>query len=331
MKSWSIIRLAGSNSQKEGHLDWLLDALKAVAEQSRLRLLALCARGELTVGELTRILGQSQPRVSRHLKLLCDAGLLERFRENHFVFYRMASGERAAAFCNRILRSLPPSDAVLDLDRVRMEEIFETRRRAASRTLHLLEPELDRLRAQHAEESQISQAILNCLAGHEIGDLLDIGTGAGRMLKLLGALARRAVGIDISTEMLTVARDQLHQAGLGHISVRKGDMYHLNLPGNAFDTVTIDQVLGQAEAPETVIGECRRLLRPGGRLLIVDFHKNGAQRKDGKAKRTGIKAGLPQQWLEDQGFTFLTTRVVRGPSLDMVLILGQKTRRREAA
>lgn len=239
-----------------------LEAFKAVAEPSRLRLLALCARGELTVTEVTEVVGQSQPRVSRHLKVLCAAGLLDRFREQNWVYYRVPLGGRGAELARGLLRLLPQDDPVLRLDRERLERVLAHR--------------AEQLRGRKLGDAVPTPAgvdarIVDLMAGEALGDLLDIGTGTGRMLRLLGVAADTAVGIDISREMLVLARSNLHAAGLDHLSVRQGNMYQLRFADGSFDTVTIDQVLYQAEQPAEVLREAARVLRPGGRLLLVEF------------------------------------------------------------
>lgn len=240
----------------------VLDAFKAVAEPSRLRLLALCARGELTVTELTEVVGQSQPRVSRHLKVLCGAGLLDRFREQNWVYYRVPLGGPGAELARGLLRLLPQDDALLRLDRERLERVLVRR--------------VEQLRGRALGDAVPTPAgvdarIVDLMAGEALGELLDIGTGTGRMLRLLGVSASTAVGIDISREMLVLARSNLHAAGLEHLSVRQGNMYQLRFADASFDTVTIDQVLYQADQPAEVLREAARVLRPGGRLLLAEF------------------------------------------------------------
>lgn len=240
----------------------VLEAFKAVADPSRLRLLALCARGELTVSELTEVVGQSQPRVSRHLKVLCAAGLLDRFREHNWVYYRVPLGGAGAERARGLLRLLPADDHTLRLDRERLERVLARR--------------AELVRGRPGGEgvptpAGVDARIVDLMAGEALGELLDIGTGTGRMLRLLGVAAETAVGIDISREMLVLARSNLHAAGLDHLSVRQGNMYQLRFADGSFDTVTIDQVLYRAEQPAEVLREAGRVLRPGGRLLLVEF------------------------------------------------------------
>ena len=243
-------------------MDRVLEAFKAVADPSRLRLLALCTQGELTVTELTEVVGQSQPRVSRHLKVLCAAGLLDRFREQNWVYYRVPLGGPGAELARRLVRLLPSDDPILRLDRERLERVLA--RRAAQVRDRALGDSV-------STPASVDARIVDLMAGEALGNLLDIGTGTGRMLRLLGVGADTAVGIDISREMLVLARSNLHDAGLDHLSVRQGNMYQLRFADASFDTVTIDQVLYQADQPVEVLREAARVLRPGGRLLLVEF------------------------------------------------------------
>src|SRR6266436_4981591 len=201
----------------------VLAGLRAAAEPTRLRLLALCARAELTVSELTTILGQSQPRVSRHLKLLCEAGLLDRLREGSWVFYRLSQRATASALA-RLLAGLVPDDDPI-------------------------------------------------------------------------------IGIDSSREMLTIARVNLERAGLRNCSIRQGDMYQLPLPGASFDTVVIHQVLHYADRPAEAIQEASRVLRPGGRLVIVDFAPHALEflRIDHAHRRLGFTDDEILDWCRAAG------------------------------
>ncbi|MBT8130879.1 MAG: metalloregulator ArsR/SmtB family transcription factor, partial [Gammaproteobacteria bacterium] len=252
-------------------LSGLIDALRAIAEPTRVRLLAICSEGELTVSEITHIVGQSQPRVSRHLKLLCNTGLLIRFREGHFVLYRVPDKGDGADLVRHVLDQLPRDDEQLMLDNSRMEEVKAERARRAADYLRFNSEDWARLREANVSDKDINQIIVDILDTQQVGDLLDIGTGTGRMLKLLGRFATSAVGVDIAPEMLAVARSNLHAAGLGKVMVRRGDMYGLPYPDASFDTVTLDHLLYLAEDATRALHEAARVLRPDGQLLVVDF------------------------------------------------------------
>jgi DNA-binding transcriptional ArsR family regulator/precorrin-6B methylase 2 len=239
-----------------------VSALRAAAEPTRLRLLALLARAELTVGELCEVVGQSQPRVSRHLKLLCDAGLLDRFREQHWVYYRAPASGSERGTVQQLLALVHDDDDLLRRDRKRMEAVIRERARRAADQL----PAASRSTASGAVDS----IILGELAGEPIGVLLDVGTGSGHLLELLAANATRAVGIDISSNALRLARTNVHGAGLSHCELQRGDMYDLPFAGALFDTVTVDRVLATAQRPSAALNEIARTLKDGGRAVVIE-------------------------------------------------------------
>lgn len=239
--------------------DTLLQQLKALSDATRLRLVALCSKGECSVSELTSVIDQSQPRVSQQLKVLCDAGLLERFRDGKRVFYRVPTGRDTGAALRPLLDLLPVSDAVLTEDwrllRLRRGERVEAAEKiveddVANRALH--------------------RAILDLTVTAPIGDLLDVGCGRGSLLKLLASRANRAVGVDIDANARQLARAELLFAGIPNCSLRKGDMYRLPFADAEFNTIIIDDVLADAHSPILALQEARRLLKPGGRLFVLE-------------------------------------------------------------
>ncbi|MDG5494433.1 metalloregulator ArsR/SmtB family transcription factor [Niveispirillum sp. BGYR6] len=284
-------------------MDFLLNALKAAAEPTRLRMLSLCAHGELSVTELTQILGQSQPRVSRHLKLLCEAGLLERFREGIWAYYRLAERGNVAELARTLVDAIPADDAGLSLDLERLETIKESRRAAAQLYFSENAARWHQIRSLHVPEREVEQALLSLLPAEGVHDLLDVGTGTGRMLELFGPRISHGLGIDSSREMLAVARVNLEKAGLRHCQVRLGDMYQLALPGQSQDAVIFHQVLHFAETPAEALAEAARLLRPGGTMLVVDFdrHEQESLRTDHAHRRLGFTDAEIRSWLKRAG------------------------------
>ena len=233
----------------------LVPQLKALADPARLRIVMLCAQGECSVSELTRILGLSQPRVSQHLKQLCDVGLLERFRDGHFVYYRVMSGGPQAALRRKLLALIPVDDASFAEDIGRLRVLRGTG--------------IESVDEQGAAYRPLHRALVELTVAAPIGDLVDIGCGHGRILKLLASRARRAVGVDIDSDARRFARAELLLAGLPNCTLRQGDMYRLPLGDDEFDTAILDDVLFDAERPADVIAEAVRVLRPGGRLLML--------------------------------------------------------------
>lgn len=307
-------------------MDALLACLKAAAEETRLRLLALCAHGELTVSELVHILGQSQPRVSRHLKLLCDAGLLDRFREGTFAFYRLAETGRGAALARVLVDAIPADDPVLTLDLERLDAIKRQRVEAAAAYFRDNAERWDEIRSLHAPEREVESALLALLGDGPLGDLLDVGAGTGRMLELLGPLCARAVGVDQSREMLAIARAKLEQAGLRHCQVRHADMYQLPFPSASMDVVLIHQVLHYAESPAEAVAEAARALRPGGRLVVVDFapHLLESLREQHAHRRLGFADEEVAHWLRAAGLTPRPPLHLHGDPLTVVIWLADR-------
>lgn len=272
-------------------------------------MLALCARGELTVTELTQILGQSQPRVSRHLRLLCEAGLLDRFREGTFVFYRLAETGRGADLARHLIEAIPADDAQACLDMERLGGIKHARAESAADYFRRNADRWHEIRSLHVPESAVEDAILRLLPAAEGGDvpaideLLDIGTGTGRMLEVLGPHVRRAVGVDMSREMLAIARANLEASGQRHCQVRQADMYQLPFTAASFDAAVIHQVLHYAEEPAAMLAEAARVLRPGGLLLVVDFapHLLETLRTEHAHRRLGFSDEEVALWCRQAG------------------------------
>jgi ubiquinone/menaquinone biosynthesis C-methylase UbiE/DNA-binding MarR family transcriptional regulator len=288
-------------------MEQLLSGLRAAAEATRLRLLAVLAGSDLTVTELTQVLQQSQPRVSRHLKTLCDAGLLTRSQEGAWVFYRLADDGRGAELARSVLAQLPADDPEFARDRERLDKVRKARAEAASRFFKENAREWDRIRSLYVPESDVEQAMLRAVDGFPTDSLLDIGTGTGRILQVFGQLTERALGIDSSREMLAVARAKLEELDLPHCHVRQGDIYNLNIAPDSVDVVTIHHVLHYLDEPATAIREAARVLRPGGRLLIVDFapHQIEYLRSDYAHRRLGFDDAEIEAWCKAAGMEAL--------------------------
>ena len=268
-----------------------------------MRVLALLGQAELTVKDLTAILAQSQPRISRHLKLLTEAGLVERHPEGAWVFYRLTDDGAAGRLARDLCRLADAGDAVLARDRERLHQLKQEQSEQARGYFSANAGDWDTIRALHVAENKVESAMLAALGGKQFECLLDLGTGTGRLLELFAPLYRRGVGVDASTAMLAVARANLDRAGIGHAQVRLGDIYNLALPRNAFDVVTIHQVLHYLDDPERAIAEASRVLRPGGRLLVVDFapHELEFLRERHAHRRLGFGHEPMAQWVGSAG------------------------------
>lgn len=291
-----------SGSGKLG-FDALNTALKAAGEETRLRVLALLAEAELTVSDLTDILRQSQPRISRHLKLLVEAGLVERFREGTWAFFRLAEHGGGADVARALIERLNPGDQTIARDRERLSSVRQARAAAAQAYFRAHAAEWDRIRKLHVADEAVEDAIRAALSDKPFRSLLDLGTGTGRMLEMFGPDIERGLGLDLSLDMLLLARDRLERAGLRNCSVRQGDIYDLPLADDSFDVVILHQVLHFLDDGARAIREAARVLRPGGRLLVVDFalHEQEFLREQFAHRRLGFAPDTVMQWITASG------------------------------
>ena len=304
----------------------LIDIFRALADPTRLRIMALLRAMELSVGELAQVLGQSQPRVSRHVKILTDAGLADRRKEGAWVFVGL--GDRALvepllAAADAWGRATD-HEAAADLER--LVAVRADRAAAAEAWFADHAVQWDAIRSLHVAESEVEAATLAVLAGRSLGRLVDIGTGTGRMIALLAPFADRALGIDRSPEMLRMARSNLSGAGLDAIELRQGDMYALPLPRGSADTAILHQVLHYAQQPAAAIAEAARLLDQGGRLLIVDFARH--EREDLRVRAAHVRLGFDDAqlsgWFGDAGLVLDDVQELAGGELTVKLWLGAK-------
>lgn len=280
--------------------DAVLDALRAAGEPTRLRLLRLLAREELSVMELVSILDQSQPRISRHLKLMTEAGLIERFPDGAWVFYRLSQAPSVRPLLDAILAL--SGDAYPE-DLSRLEAVRVSRRKSAEGYFETIAPKWDEIRSHYVSETDVEAAILKALGDQPVSYLVDLGTGSGRMLELLAGKAETAIGVDQSQHMLNIARAKAYQAGLAHADFRHGDIYDTRLNGGLADLVVIHQVLHFLSDPARAIAEAARLLKDGGRLLIADFahHDLEIMREQYQHRRLGVLDEDMADWFAQAG------------------------------
>jgi ArsR family transcriptional regulator len=304
----------------------VLEIFAALADPTRLRIVSLLRAMELSVGEIAQALGQSQPRVSRHVKILADAGIVERRKEGSWVFLGLGEARRTAPLLAAIdaWTAEYGEDHWAVADNARLAAIRADRANAAEEYFNAHAAEWDAMRSLHVAESEVEAAIRAALAGRKIGRLVDIGTGTGRMIELFGAQAESAIGVDRSPEMLRLARAKLSAAN-SPADLRQGDMYALPLAAACADVVILHQVLHYAQQPSAAIAEAARLLAPGGRLLVVDFGPH--EKEDLRSKHAHARLGFADEqianWFAAAGLRTAPARQLEGGELTVKLWLGQ--------
>ncbi|MEX0645317.1 MAG: metalloregulator ArsR/SmtB family transcription factor [Parvularculaceae bacterium] len=302
------------------NLDSTLNVFRAIGEETRLRVMVLLLRGELTVTEITQILGQSQPRVSRHLKILADAGLVERYREGSWMFYRAADPAPAEVAATRdALETLGQSqDRLIARDRERFLQSREARARAAAAYFEGAAAEWDRVRRLHLPDSDIEARMRALIGDKALGVFVDLGTGTGRMLEIFSDHYEQGLGFDLSREMLAVARANLERAGVNNAQVRHGDIFSLPLEKGSADLVCLHQVLHYLAEPGAAVRESARLLKPGGRLLISDFapHELEFLREEHAHRRLGFSDDEVNAWRRAAGLDLIASETLSPHSRD---------------
>ncbi len=284
--------------------DEAVDALRGAGEPTRLRILALLALEELSVMELGRILDQSQPRVSRHLKLMTEAGLIERFPDGAWVFYRLASHGPKRQLIDAVL-DLLNGKGQTERDFARLEKVRAERAAEASAYFERIAPRWDEIRSLYASESSVEAAVEAAAGAGPFERVVDLGTGSGRMLTLLGGRARCSIGLDLSQQMLNIARANVTKAGLEKVELRHGDIFSTRLANGSADLVVVHQVLHYLSDPAAAVAEAARLVGEGGKLLIVDFGPHDLEflRSEHQHRRLGFSDEEMGRWLKDAGLS----------------------------
>jgi ubiquinone/menaquinone biosynthesis C-methylase UbiE len=336
--SSSLGEVVGSSSESGSEsrstamsVERVVEVTAAVAEPTRLRILALLSEAELTVSELTEILRQSQPRVSRHLKVLVDGGLVRRTPEGAFAFFRVVRTSIESTVTSAMLSLVDPDDRILAADADRLSTLRAERGKASKMFFDANASNWERLRSLHVADDRVEAAIVELVAKTEPTSMLDIGTGTGRMLELLGPSVARGIGIDSSPKMLALARANLERSSVHHCSVRQGDLFDLDFPGTSFDLVVIHQVLHLLDEPNLALREAARVLAPGGTLLVVDFapHQHEFLRTDQEHRRLGFGSEIISDWFMSVGLQPVDHQTLEGESADNIAIslwVGQKPR-----
>ncbi|WP_114009465.1 ArsR/SmtB family transcription factor [Cohaesibacter intestini] len=289
-------------------LDEMVGLLKASGEPTRLRLLSLLAEGDLSVKDLTAILNQSQPRISRHLKLLYEAGLVDRLPEGAWVYYCLTRDQAKGDLVSASLRHIDQDDLMIRRDMERLSQIKLTQRQQATEYFQQNAERWDELRALHVPESAVESAIVEALGDKPIQRMLDLGTGTGSMLSLLADRCRFGLGVDANRSMLAIARTRLDGPHHNHLHVQQGDILDLTTLERSFDLVTVHQVLHYLDDPSAALNEAGRVLLPGGRILVADFapHDYEFLRKDHAHRRLGFSHDVMSRWMKQAGFAVVS-------------------------
>lgn len=296
-------------------MDELLAGLRGIAETTRLRIVFVLSHGEFNVSELTQILGQSQPRISRHLKLMTESGLLSRHKEGSWVLFRLRDEGAGGALARTIAELLPITDSTLSADAARLEEVRQARSERAAAFFRINAANWENVRSLHVREEEVEAAMQRFAGRGRLGTHIDLGTGTGRVLRLFAPQTAQGVGVDSSREMLAIARASIEDARLRHLQMRHGDIFALPFSNDSADFITIHQVLHYLDEPGRALAEAARVLKPGGRLLIVDFapHELEQLRDEQAHRRLGIAGEQMIGWLRRAGLDLVSQEVLPPP------------------
>ena len=305
-----------------------VDLFRALADPTRLRIVHLLREMELAVGELALVVGQSQPRVSRHVRILVEAGLADKRKEGSWVFLRLCAGATSDALIGFLDGAAPSATEKLwiEADQARLTAVRAERARAAEDYFASHAEEWDAQRSLYVPEAQVEAMMTQMLGAQSLGSLLDIGTGTGRMATLLAGQASSVIAIDRSAEMLRLARGKLPQEIADKVRFLAGDFNALPVEDGSADTAILHQVLHYAPAPEKVIAEVARTLRASGRLMIVDFapHEREELRARDAHARLGFSDEQMTNWFRTAGLAMESVEALAGGELTVKLWLGRR-------
>lgn len=295
-------------------LSEMLGVLRAAGEETRLRIIKLLSLSDLTVSDLTTILGQSQPRVSRHMKLLVEAGVADRGREGAFAYFRLTHDKAVRQAVKTLISEINDDDEVVARDRQRLDLIRAERTAVAQRYFAEHAKKWDELRTLHVADDAVESALNQVLNGYEFQSAVDLGTGTGRVLEMIAPRVKSGIGIDRNREMLSLARATLDNARHPHCHVQQDDILNLSLPGAQHDLVTIHQVLHYLNEPERAIEEASRLLKPGGLLVVVDFAPHDVEflREAHAHIRLGIRDDEMADWCSASNLSLIDQTELSG-------------------
>lgn len=299
-------------------LTTLVSVLKAASETTRLRILALLAKGELSVKDITDILNQSQPRVSRHLKLLSDVSLIERHAEGAWAYFRLSDDPDSHKLVRELLMLLDGDDPIAGADREKLERLRSAQTASAADYFSTVAQSWDALRSLHVVESEIEAAILKFASSRKFEKVLDLGTGTGRMLELLAGHYRSGIGVDSSREMIAVARAKLGAANIENAQIRLGDISEPFTGGGRADLAILHQVLHYFDDPGRVLKEAKQALEPSGEILVVDFAPHNLEflRSEHAHRRLGLSSAQMASWAKQCQLEVLEMKEFPNPEVE---------------
>jgi ubiquinone/menaquinone biosynthesis C-methylase UbiE/DNA-binding transcriptional ArsR family regulator len=306
-------------------MERMQDIFAALADPTRARILLLVRDLQLSVGELADILDQSQPRVSRHVRILAEAGLVRRHKEGAWVF--VGAGERRILDpVHALVEAIAAGTDPIAVERGRLAQVRSERQQRIDQWFAANAGEWDLLRQLGGERASVEAALVSAAARPSVGRLLDIGTGTGRILELLASAADTATGIDRSPEMLRMARGKLAAAGNQQADLLQADMRALPFADASFDTVTLHHVLHFADDPQAVVAEAARVVAPGGKLILADYapHQREELRSRYQHSRLGFDEATLAGFLSKAGLSASLLSAHPGPELSVILWEGRR-------
>lgn len=277
-----------------------LPMLKALADETRLRLCHVLLQHELNVRELVEVFGMGQSRISRHLKILSDCSLLTFRRDGLWVFYAAASSGEGRKLLDTV-KTLVRDEPLLAQDLERAAQVLAERSLATRHFFDSVAGEWGALRDDVLGGFDLHRALLAQL--DSCGTVLDMGCGGGELLQAMGDTVGRLIGVDSSPKMIELAKKRLASEG-ARVSLRIGELEYLPVRDGEADCGVISMALHHLADPRTAIAEAYRALGPGGRLLIaeLDKHNDETMRRNHQDRWLGFSPEELASWLRDVGF-----------------------------
>jgi ArsR family transcriptional regulator len=301
----------------------ILKSLRLAADPNRLRLLLLLEREELSVAELQEILGKGQSQVSTSLALLKSAGLVDDRRTGKNAFYRL----KAPAQLMELLREAAPEVPEIEQDYQSLRHVLRKRQDSMRRYFDELAGKFGRQYVPGRSWKGIAEALLKLMPPMVIADL---GAGEGTISQLMAQRAKRVIAIDNSEKMVEFGSELARKHNIGNLEYRLGDLEDVPIRGGTVDLAFLSQALHHASHPERAIAEARRILKPGGRIAILDLNRHHFE--EAREMYADLWLGFTEleieHYLKNAGFKNVETAVVHreteAPYFETMLAVGEK-------